>query len=122
MANEYASMAALEVDGKSADVISIKPLQNVFRERVKTMKGNGFVKKMVEYGLTVEVAENNNFSKNPFWENLVDGTIVIVNESTGARETYPNATCLSADHSGYSVDNGASKFTYEFMTDKPSKI
>ena len=121
MANEYVSMVVLEVQGKEADVISVVPRELVFKEEVQTMNNDGFIRKRPKYGLTIEVAENNNYSKNPFWENVEDGTIRL-SRANGVSDTYPEATCLSVKHSGYSVDGGVAKFTYEFKTAKPSNI
>jgi hypothetical protein len=115
--DEYVGLISFEADGRVADVVSVTPSSRTYRERIETMNGSGFVKRRPQYGLTVVVAENNNFSKNPFWENMENGTLVIIYKN-GRREVYPQAACLSASHGGYSV-NGNSEFTYEFMTAKP---
>ena len=120
MATEYVSLPTLEADGKLADCKSIKPLKRTMRERVQTMNKDGFIEKRPQYGLTVEVVENNNFSENPYWEDMKDGVLVIVYKN-GKREVYPEAVCLEVDFSGYST-NGESTFTYEFMTGKPTKM
>jgi hypothetical protein len=117
--DEYVGLIKFEADGSFADVISVTPSARTYRERIETMNGSGFVKRRPQYGLSVVVAENNNFSKNPQWINMENATLVIIYKN-GTREVYPQAVCLSASQSGYTVTN-SSEFTYEFMTGEPQR-
>jgi hypothetical protein len=117
--NEYVGTVSLEANGQEFDCYSVVPTERIFRERVETMTQSGYVERRPQYGLTVEIVENNNFSENPSWDDITDGTLVIVYKN-GSREVYPRAVCLSVSQTGYSP-TGESRFTYNFMTAKPVK-
>jgi len=119
MANKYVGMVSFEADGRLADAVEVTPNKKEFRKRVETMSKSGYVEMRPQYGLTIKVVENNNFSENPFWEDMTNGTLVIV-YTNGKREVYSRAVCLGVDHTGYST-NGEAMFTYEFMSAKPTK-
>lgn len=106
MAQKYASLGIIEVDGLELELTQCKVTTTTGRKAVKTInrrgKVKGFAKGITEYtlSLTVAVPLDNN---EPDWDN-VDDARVTIEEENGKRISYLNCFTTQVGTS-YTVDN-----------------
>ena len=106
MAQEFASLGIVEVDGQEIDLTKLdvrvttggKPVKTINRKgRVK-----GFAKGITEYALSLTVAVPLNRAE-PDWDNVTDGKVT-VEEENGKRRSYIG--CFTTEvGTSYTVDN-----------------
>lgn len=106
MAQEFASLGIVEVDGQEIDLTKLDVRVTTGRKPVKTInrKGRvkGFAKGITEYVLSLTVAVPLN-SSEPDWDNVTDAKVT-VEEENGTRTSYTN--CFTTEvGTSYTVDN-----------------
>lgn len=106
MAQEFASLGIVEVDGQEIDLTKLDVRTVTGRKPVKTInrKGRvkGFAKGIVEYTLSITVAVPLN-SPEPDWDNVTDAKIT-VEEEDGTRISYTGCFTTEIGES-YTVDS-----------------
>lgn len=106
MAQEFASLGIVEVDGQEIDLTKLDVRVTTGRKPVKTInrKGRvkGFAKGITEYTLSLTVAVPLNRAE-PDWDNVTDGKVT-VEEENGKRRSYIG--CFTTEvGTSYTVDN-----------------
>lgn len=106
MAQEFASLGIVEVDGQEIDLTKLDVRVTIGRKPVKTInrKGRvkGFAKGITEYALSLIVAVPLNRAE-PDWDNVTDGKVT-VEEENGKRRSYIG--CFTTEvGTSYTVDN-----------------
>lgn len=106
MAQEFASLGIVDVDGQEIDLTKLDVRTVTGRKPVKTInrKGRvkGFAKGIVEYTLSITVAVPLN-SPEPDWDNVTDAKIS-VEEENGKRISYTGCFTTEIGES-YTVDS-----------------
>ena len=106
MAQEFASLGSVDVDGQEIDLTKLDVRTVTGRKPVKTInrKGRvkGFAKGIVEYTLSITVAVPLN-SPEPDWDNVTDAKIS-VEEENGKRISYTGCFTTEIGES-YTVDS-----------------
>lgn len=106
MAQEFASLGIVEVDGQEIDLTKLDVRVTTGRKPVKTInrKGRvkGFAKGITEYALSLTVAVPLNRAE-PDWDNVTDGKVT-VEEENGKRRSYIGCFATEVGTS-YTVDN-----------------
>ena len=106
MAQEFASLGIVEVDGQEIDLTKLDVRTVTGRKPVKTInrKGRvkGFAKGIVEYTLSITVAVPLN-SPEPDWDNVTAAKIT-VEEEDGTRTSYTGCFTTEIGES-YTVDS-----------------
>ena len=106
MAQEFASLGIVEVDGQEIDLTKLDVRVTTGRKPVNTInrKGRvkGFAKGITEYALSLTVAVPLNRAE-PDWDNVTDGKVT-VEEENGKRRSYIG--CFTTEvGTSYTVDN-----------------
>ena len=106
MAQEFASLGIVEVDGQEIDLTKLDVKTVTGRKAVKTInrKGRvkGFAKGITEYTLSITVVVPLNAAE-PDWDNVEDAKIT-VEEENGKRISYTG--CFTTDvGTSYTVDS-----------------
>lgn len=106
MAQEFASLGIVEVDGQEIDLTKLDVRVTTGRKSVKTInrkaRVKGFAKGITEYALSLTVAVPLNRAE-PDWDNVTDGKVT-VEEENGKRRSYIG--CFTTEvGTSYTVDN-----------------
>lgn len=106
MAQEFASLGIVEVDGQEIDLTKLDVRVTTGRKPVKTInrKGRvkGFAKGVTEYALSLTVVVPLNAAE-PDWDNVTDAKIT-VEEENGKRISYTG--CFTTETgTSYTVDS-----------------
>lgn len=118
MAQEFASLGIVEVDGQEIDLTKLDVRVTTGRKPVKTInrKGRvkGFAKGITEYALSITVVVPLN-APEPDWDNVTDAKITV--EENGKRISYIG--CFTTETgTSYTVDSEEVRDLQVVATDK----